>query len=179
MPRSHYNWQQFFADAEAARHRRRGRGTEARTGRADRSELVDDVVAWITAYLDRPKEEDEGHSRRGRRGATRRFDFNTLFEDGSDPSVWPDEVHEHLAALRDRLHGISAQHDSRGRSKHARWGRRRRSTRDADPAARHGSSSRARRLMWLAATRVALLVITAMVARGREARSRRRRGFSV
>ena len=178
MPRSHYRWQQFFADTgDSTRRRRRHESREAG------GDALSDVAAWIAAYLDRPTEGDEGHPRRSRRGFTRRFDFNTLFEDGTDPSVWPDEVHEHLAALRDRLHGISASQHGRGRNKHARWGRRREGVRERETEARDAAhshdSSRPRRFASSVATRLAVMIITAVVARMRTERSRRRRGFSV
>lgn len=140
-------------------------------------------MAWITNYLNPTADEDERAPRRSRRGSTRRFDVNTLFEDSSDPSVWPDEVHEHLAALRDRLHGISAREYGRRRGKHPLWGRRRETSADRETEerreARSHHSSRPRRLAWGVATRLAVLVITALVARRRADRSRRGRGFSV
>ncbi len=176
MPRSRHNWHQFFADYEGDPARRRGRDTEAH---ADRSELVDDVVAWITAYLDPATAEDERAPRHSRRGSARRFDLGSLFEDGTDPSAWPEEVHEHLAALRDRLHGISARQSGRRRGERSRGGRRRETAGDRDTETRSRISGRPRRLAWAIATRLAVLVITAMVARRRSERSRRRRGFSV
>ncbi len=175
MPRSHHDWYQFLADHQASSTRRRRR----HESRDTTHDLAGDVAAWIAAYLSPPTNEADDAPRRGRRGSTPRFDFNTLFEDGTDPSVWPDEVHEHLAALRDRLHGISARQDGRRRGERSRWGRRRETAGDRDTEARSHISGRPRRLIWATATRIAVLVITAIVARRRAERSRRRRGFSV
>lgn len=174
MPRARYDWRQYIRDHEGDLSRKQRRADS----RAGSGELVGDVAAWIAACLDRAT--DEGTRSRSRRGPAKRFDLDSLFEDGTDPSAWPEEVHEHLAALRDRLHGISARQYGRRRGEHPRSGRRRRKAAgDGDTQAGSRASGRPRRLAWAVATRLAVLVITALVARRRGGRSRRRRGFSV
>ncbi|TAJ21583.1 MAG: hypothetical protein EPO65_01270 [Dehalococcoidia bacterium] len=157
------------------------------TDRSDRSDrfdepdshdLADDVARWVASYLDGSRGDGRESSRSARRPFTR-DDFDALFEDAGHPSQWPEEVHEHLAALRDRLHGISARQYGRRSARGDRWRRHQRDAGHGDAGEPRRASGRPSRMLWVLATRLAVMVIMAVVARKRAERSRRGRGFSV
>lgn len=197
MSHTPYDWRQYLRDRDAdrrSRHADRRRDSEADTANVATdaaTDIASDVIAWITAYLDNGASNDDDHGRDDRRTSgrtartgrsdrrTRRLTLDDLFEDGDGPSDWPDELYESLAALRDRLHGISARQYRRRRGKHPRWGRRRDNAGDRNPEAHGHASGPSKRLIWATATRFAVLVITAIVARKRAERARRHKGFSV
>ena len=156
--------------------RRHSRPYDESTGREGAS--YDDLAGWIASYLSR--EGVDASDGRGRT-ARRHVRWSDLFEDGHGRPAWPDELHEHLAALREQIHGISERQYGRGRG-----GRRRRrhagreEYRGGDPAPDSGRGSQARSVAWAVFIRLAVLVVTVVAARGRaRRRSRPRRGFSV
>lgn len=175
MSRRPYDWRQRISDRDVE---------------SERHAAPDDIARWIASYFEGAREDgheaDGGRGRPGRwgrragRGPAPFVNLDDLFEDIDGESVWPEELHEHLSALRDRLHGISAQqHDGRRRGRHARWGRRRDAASAGVTDGPRRASDRSRRIAWAVVTRLAVIAITALMARRRAERSRRRRGFSV
>ncbi len=167
MSRRRYRWRQ-----------RPDTDRTTNSGWPDTHEFADDVARWVASYLDGSR----GAGRAPERGSRRPFtrdDIDDLFEDAGSPSDWPDEVHEHLAALRDRLHGISARQYGRRRGRGDQRRRHQHHAGTGDAGEPRRASGRARRMIWMMATRLAVMVIMAVVARNRAERSRRGRGFSV
>ncbi len=125
-----------------------------------------DLLAWITAYLSGDENEDDGGDRRGRAGRGRR-----------GRAACPDDLPEHLAGLREQIHGASARQYGRGRGRGRPW--QRAADEDAAPE-QEVRSGHARAVAWMVLIRVAVIAIAAVVARGRARRhSRPRRGFRV